>query len=103
MPILPKQTRWQLGANRERRGGEWVDDGTAQLFKADRYGNLDFSMTVNYETAEDKKRAELMRRAPEMLAALRDVMALWGAHGFGDDDDVSTPLYNRLKKLITGV
>ena len=103
MPILPKQDRWQLGPNRERRGDEWVEDGTAQLFKADKNGVLDFSLCVNFETAKDRKRAELMRRAPEMLAALQDVMTLWDEHGFGDDDDVSTPIYNRLKKLIAGV
>ena len=94
MPEIPNQDRWRIGDN---------GDGTAQIFKADVHGVLDFSLCVNYETAEDKVRAELMRRAPEMLAALQDVMALWDEHGFGDDDSVSEPLYRRLKRLVRGV
>ncbi len=94
MPEISQTDRWRLGAN---------GDGTAQLFKADKNGVLDFSLQINYESTEDRNRAELMRRSPEMLALLQDITVLWDEHGFGDDDDVSTPLHNRLRKIIKGM
>jgi hypothetical protein len=79
------------------------DGYSAQLFKADKYGNLDFSLCVDYETPEARKRAELMRRAPEMLAALQDIKALWDREGVGSDNEESEGLYHRLLRLIAGM